>query len=241
MRLLLALVGLVAPLAVVADGSNAPFHARVHEHLHIRGRPTRATTRSATTSAHGTSSITGSGTSSGTVSPITGTTSLSPSLSAEIFDPPGARPTPLGVGSVHNANGSLSQYAQNGNSPLGSWSAPQLPPYLNAPGFPTTVVPRSANLNMPKTGVTRSYTFNIARATLAPDGVSRPVILVNGAFPGPTIEANWGDTIQVTVINNIVGPEEGASIHWHGLLQTGTPYEDGVPGIVRDAPDCSRY
>ena len=84
---------------------------------------------------------------------------------------------------------------------------------------------------MPTTGVTRSYNFDIARATIAPDGVERPVILVNGAFPGPTIEANWGDTIQVTVTNNIVGPEEGTAMHWHGLLQTGTPYMDGVPGI----------
>jgi hypothetical protein len=232
MRLLPTLVGFVAPLAVVADSFNAPFHARGHEHLHIRGRPTRATTSSAAKAAHSTGSGTSSGTSSGTFSAITGTTSLSPSLSSEIFDPPGAKPTPLGVGSVHGANGSLSQSAQNGNSPLGSFSAPQLPLYLNAPGFPTTVVPRSATLNMPKTGITRSYTFNLARATIAPDGVSRPVILVNGAFPGPTIEANWGDTIQVKVTNNIVGPEEGTSIHWHGLLQTGTPFEDGVPGIV---------
>ncbi|RMZ81281.1 hypothetical protein DV737_g2539, partial [Chaetothyriales sp. CBS 132003] len=58
-------------------------------------------------------------------------------------------------------------------------------------------------------------------------------LLVNGAFPGPTIEANWGDTIQVTVTNNITEPEEGAALHWHGLLQKGTPYEDGVPGITQ--------
>lgn len=54
---------------------------------------------------------------------------------------------------------------------------------------------------------------------------------MNGAFPGPTIEANWGDTIQVTVNNNITGPEEGTALHWHGFLQTGTPWEDGVPGV----------
>lgn len=53
----------------------------------------------------------------------------------------------------------------------------------------------------------------------------------NGAYPGPTIEANWGDTIQVTVHNNITGPQEGTALHWHGFLQTGTPWEDGVPGV----------
>ena len=66
---------------------------------------------------------------------------------------------------------------------------------------------------------------------MAPDGVEREVLVVNDAFPGPTIEANWGDTIEVTVTNAITGPEEGTSLHWHGLLQVGTEYEDGVPGI----------
>ena len=43
------------------------------------------------------------------------------------------------------------------------------------------------------------------------------------------IEANWGDTIQVTVTNNI--ENEGTSLHWHGILQTGTPWYDGVPSV----------
>jgi FtsP/CotA-like multicopper oxidase with cupredoxin domain len=57
------------------------------------------------------------------------------------------------------------------------------------------------------------------------------VLLINGQFPGPPIEANWGDTIQVTVHNQITGPEEGTSLHWHGLLQKETPYMDGVPSV----------
>lgn len=67
-------------------------------------------------------------------------------------------------------------------------------------------------------------------ATLAPDGVSMPMILVNGQFPGPTIEANWGDWIEVVVNNALT---EGTSIHWHGFLQTGTPYMDGTPGVTQ--------
>ena len=55
--------------------------------------------------------------------------------------------------------------------------------------------------------------------------------MVNGQFPGPMIEANWGDTIQVTVHNQITGPEEGTSLHWHGLLQKTTPFMDGVPAV----------
>jgi FtsP/CotA-like multicopper oxidase with cupredoxin domain len=45
-------------------------------------------------------------------------------------------------------------------------------------------------------------------------------IFVNGQFPGPTIEANWGDWIEVTVHNNISG-SEGTVIHWHGMTQKG--------------------
>lgn len=71
----------------------------------------------------------------------------------------------------------------------------------------------------------------MSRGVIAPDGYQRQVLLVNGAYPGPTIEANWGDTIQVTLHNNITGPEEGTALHWHGFLQTGTPWEDGVPGV----------
>lgn len=87
--------------------------------------------------------------------------------------------------------------------------------------------------NPPKTGVVRSYNFVLERGVLAPDGVQRDVILINGQFPGPTIEANWGDTIEVTVTNLISEPKEGTSLHWHGLLQQGTPWEDGVPGITQ--------
>ena len=80
-------------------------------------------------------------------------------------------------------------------------------------------------------GQERSYDFTIARGTIAPDGYQKDVLLINGQFPGPTIEANWGDTITVTVNNDITGPEEGTSFHWHGLLQSHTPWEDGVPAV----------
>lgn len=85
--------------------------------------------------------------------------------------------------------------------------------------------------DIPNTGVTRYYNFDIARGRLAPDGVEREVILVNGQFPGPHIEANWGDWVEVKVTNSINNTEEGTSIHWHGLLQKETPWFDGVPSI----------
>ncbi|KAI0873107.1 putative multicopper oxidase [Hypoxylon argillaceum] len=83
----------------------------------------------------------------------------------------------------------------------------------------------------PETGVTRQYSFEVTRAQLAPDGYLRDMIVVNGQFPGPLIEANWGDWVEVTVRSNITGPEEGTAMHWHGLTQKDTPFYDGVPGV----------
>lgn len=60
----------------------------------------------------------------------------------------------------------------------------------------------------PFTGAVRRYDFTISRGRLAPDGVEKDMILVNGQFPGPPIKADWGDWIQVTVRNQITGPDE---------------------------------
>lgn len=56
------------------------------------------------------------------------------------------------------------------------------------------------------------------------------MIVVNGQFPAPLIEANWGDWVEVTVKNSIQNPPEGTAIHWHALDQKETPWYDGVPG-----------
>lgn len=57
--------------------------------------------------------------------------------------------------------------------------------------------------------------------------------MVNGQFPGPVIEANWGDWIEVVLRNNITNPPEGTALHWHGLLQKETPWYDGVPAVTQ--------
>ncbi|KAF7561386.1 hypothetical protein G7046_g2763 [Stylonectria norvegica] len=85
----------------------------------------------------------------------------------------------------------------------------------------------------PNTGVIRAYDFTVSRGIIAPDGYEVAVLLVNGAFPGPTIEANWGDIIQVTLHNEISEPDEGVTMHWHGFLMTGMPWEDGVPAVTQ--------
>ncbi|KAK3324236.1 Cupredoxin [Cercophora scortea] len=94
----------------------------------------------------------------------------------------------------------------------------------------------------PSTGVTRSFTFNVQAKTLAPDGVSKQMMTVNGQYPGPTIEANWGDNISVKVCNQLT--LNGTGIHFHGIRHLNTNYADGATAQTECsiAPgDCYTY
>jgi FtsP/CotA-like multicopper oxidase with cupredoxin domain len=131
---------------------------------------------------------------------------------------------------------------QVGNSTWGSFCQPTFPKWLDsekgkaydvAPWGDKTTKNADATVrkDVPITGDTRYYEFNITRDQISTDGVLRDVILINGQFPGPIIEANWGDMVEVIVHNNIANPFEGTSVHWHGLLQRDTQWYDGVPAV----------
>lgn len=77
----------------------------------------------------------------------------------------------------------------------------------------------------PKTCRTVKYTLDITNTTVAPDGRSRIALLVNGQLPGPLIEANWGDTVEVTVNNKM--QNNGTTIHFHGIRQLNNSEYDG--------------
>ncbi|KAG9076063.1 laccase, multicopper oxidase, benzenediol:oxygen oxidorectuctase, partial [Ceratobasidium sp. 370] len=77
---------------------------------------------------------------------------------------------------------------------------------------------------------TRTYDWVVATMTGAPDGYYRPMLVVNGQYPGPLIEANEGDTIVVNVQNDM---SLGTTIHWHGIFQNSTPWMDGPAGITQ--------
>jgi hypothetical protein len=55
----------------------------------------------------------------------------------------------------------------------------------------------------PDTGVVREYWFDIVNTTAAPDGVERVILSVNGSVPGPTIIADWGDTVGMNIRTTI--------------------------------------
>ena len=78
-------------------------------------------------------------------------------------------------------------------------------------------------------GNTCKYTLEITNGSLAYDGAPVLSFLVNGQSPGPVIECNWGDWVEIDVINKL--QNNATTIHWHGVHQKATNDQDGVPGI----------
>ncbi|ORY60947.1 multicopper oxidase [Pseudomassariella vexata] len=62
----------------------------------------------------------------------------------------------------------------------------------------------------------------------APDGFEKKMILTNGQFPGPPLEMNYGDDVEVTVHNKM---PFNTTLHYHGIEMLHTPWSDGVPGL----------
>ncbi|MBT9281585.1 MAG: multicopper oxidase family protein [Hydrogenibacillus schlegelii] len=79
------------------------------------------------------------------------------------------------------------------------------------------------------TGKAFMLTAKASHQELAP-GVTLPVWTFNNAVPGPEIRVRQGETIKVTLKNELSEP---VSIHWHGYpVPNGM---DGVPGITQNA------
>ncbi|KAL0942929.1 l-ascorbate oxidase [Colletotrichum truncatum] len=79
-------------------------------------------------------------------------------------------------------------------------------------------------------GRVREYHWKIQDAIFNPDGIFRPMILINNQFPGPLIECNEGDTIVVHVRNEAIN---ATAIHFHGMYQNGTNSMDGTVGVTQ--------
>lgn len=78
-----------------------------------------------------------------------------------------------------------------------------------------------------------NYDLVITAGTWNSDGTDAYTLLVNGQFPGPAIECNWGDWVTIKVHNQMSA--NGTTIHWHGIRQVGTNDQDGVPGVTECA------
>jgi len=80
-------------------------------------------------------------------------------------------------------------------------------------------------------GIVRKFHLEVSEQPISPDGTTMEHGKVfNRRYPGPWIEACWGDTIEVTVKNNLRW--NGTSVHWHGIRQFRSFQHDGVNGIT---------
>ncbi|RPA96894.1 hypothetical protein L873DRAFT_1810685 [Choiromyces venosus 120613-1] len=95
----------------------------------------------------------------------------------------------------------------------------------------TTNINTDYSTTWPNTGVTREYWLTLQNVTLAPDGFARTMLTFNGTYPGPTISADWGDTVMIHITNGLA--DNGTSIHWHGVRQLNTFQQDGVNGVTQ--------
>ncbi|KAI5204917.1 hypothetical protein E4T38_04493 [Aureobasidium subglaciale] len=86
---------------------------------------------------------------------------------------------------------------------------------------------------VPKTCNTVEYSLDLTECIIAPDGTSRKALCINGQFPGPLLEASWGDEVVIHVTNSM--SLNGTSIHWHGIRQNYTNEMDGVVGLTQCA------
>ena len=84
-----------------------------------------------------------------------------------------------------------------------------------------------------------SWTLKPRRASakdssLSPDcNLDRLMLLVNDQYPGPAIEADVGDNVKVTVMNE--SPTDTLALHFHGLTMQGQPYVDGTATVTQCA------
>jgi iron transport multicopper oxidase len=73
----------------------------------------------------------------------------------------------------------------------------------------------------------RTYTLTISYAQN-----SSSIVLINGQFPGPLLEAELDDILVVHVKNNLPTNEE-VTIHFHGMRMRQTPQMDGMAHITQ--------
>ncbi|XP_010680452.2 L-ascorbate oxidase homolog [Beta vulgaris subsp. vulgaris] len=85
----------------------------------------------------------------------------------------------------------------------------------------------------------RYYTWRLSYAWIYPGNFGpQRGILINGQFPGPTIDCNTNDNIIVTIINLLGEP---FLMTWNGVWQRKNSWQDGVLGTNCPIPSRGNY
>ena len=86
--------------------------------------------------------------------------------------------------------------------------------------------------NQTPVGIHRTYYLNVTDGQINADGMNFPYgKKFNATYPGPWLQACWGDNVSVIVTNEL--QHNGTSIHWHGIRQWQTMHMDGVNGVTQ--------
>nr|XP_048336919.1 laccase-11-like [Ziziphus jujuba var. spinosa] len=86
--------------------------------------------------------------------------------------------------------------------------------------------------SVPVKAALKKYQFDIQVKNVSRLCHAKPIVTVNGMFPGPTIYAREGDRVLVNVTNYA---KYNMSIHWHGLKQYRNGWADG-PAYITQCP-----
>ncbi|XP_035546651.1 laccase-1 [Juglans regia] len=79
---------------------------------------------------------------------------------------------------------------------------------------------------------TQSFHFNVEWKKVSRLCHTKPLLTVNGEYPGPTIAVHEGDNVEIKVTNNMA---MNTTIHWHGIRQLRTGWADG-PAYITQCP-----
>nr|KJB37594.1 hypothetical protein B456_006G212500 [Gossypium raimondii] len=71
------------------------------------------------------------------------------------------------------------------------------------------------------------YDFEVTYITASPLGVPQQVIAINNKFPGPTINSTTNNNVVINVRNKL---DESLLMHWSGIQQRRSSWQDGVLG-----------
>ncbi|XP_047322166.1 L-ascorbate oxidase homolog [Impatiens glandulifera] len=84
----------------------------------------------------------------------------------------------------------------------------------------------------------RFFTWEVTYGTISPLGFLQRGILINGQFPGPTLDWVTNDNIIINVINKL---DEPFLITWNGIKQRKSSWQDGVLGTNCPIPPNSNW
>ncbi|KAI3448027.1 hypothetical protein Pfo_004692 [Paulownia fortunei] len=87
-------------------------------------------------------------------------------------------------------------------------------------------------VSTPAKAEVKKYQFDIQVKNVSRLCHAKPIVTVNGMFPGPTVYVREGDQLLINVTNHA---QYNMSIHWHGLKQYRNGWADG-PAYITQCP-----